>query len=63
MLIIITAMLNRFPVPYFHASMVIAVGQGVEGLVIMALVLLQSWENKFILESICHLIIAHENEG
>lgn len=63
MLIIITAMLNRFPAPYFHFSMIIAAGQDVESLVITGLVLLWSWENRFILESICLLVTAHENEG
>ena len=31
-LMIITAMLNRIPAPFFHVSMVIAAGQEVEGL-------------------------------
>lgn len=63
MLIIITSILYRFPAPYFHVSMVIAGGQDVESVVIMGLVLPWSRENRFILESICHLITAHENEG
>ena len=42
---IITAILNRVPAPYFNVSMVIAGGQEVKGLLMTGLVLLWGWEN------------------
>lgn len=42
---IITAILNRVPAPYFNVSMVIAGGQEVKGLLMTGLVLLWGLEN------------------